>query len=96
MRGTVWWGIIGSASVISARRLEQLRRQVTQQVPTYAFLYRTASPPSEALVARARILALTIDPADVDDDLIPDYYPKADCKLFLRLAGLLPSNRVGS
>jgi 5-methylcytosine-specific restriction enzyme B len=78
-RGSVWWGRVGS-SPISTTRFQRLDGQLSEEIPTYAFLY------GGSRTVRTRILEITQDPRDVDEELLPDYYEKSDCNLFLRLA----------
>jgi 5-methylcytosine-specific restriction protein B len=78
-RGSVWWGRFGTGKAISAARLRMLREQLSDRTPTYAFLY------GGSRTVRTRILEITDDPDEVDETLLPGYYPKSDCNLFFRL-----------
>lgn len=78
-RGSVWWGRFGG-NPISVKRLHALQEQLSDETPTYAFLYGGSQ------TVRARILQITEDPDEVDERLLPGYYDKADCTIFFRLS----------
>lgn len=78
-RGSVWWGRFGG-NPISVKRLHALQEQLSDDTPTYAFLYGGSQ------TVRARILQITEDPDEVDEQLVPDYYDKRDCTIFFRLS----------
>jgi 5-methylcytosine-specific restriction enzyme B len=79
-RGSVWWGRFSKRGPISARRMTAIREQLARGMPTYAFLY------GEGKAVRTRIQEITEDPAEVDEERLPGYYPKSDCDLFVRLS----------
>jgi len=84
-RGSTWWGRFGEGnSPISAARLEQLREQLGNGVPTSVFLFGGSE------VVRTRLEEITLDRQDVDADRLPGYYPKEKCNLFVRLSGFEP------
>jgi 5-methylcytosine-specific restriction protein B len=88
-KGSVWWGKFGSVNrTIGKHKLQQLRSQLAEGVPTFAFLYGGGT------VTRTRLHELALDPDSVDEDRMPDYYGKEECSMFFRLADFddLPSD----
>jgi len=79
-KGSVWWGKFGTVNrTIGKHKLQQLRSQLADGVPTFAFLYGGGT------VTRTRLQELTLDPEVVDEDRMPDYYGKEECSMFFRL-----------
>ncbi len=78
--GSVWWGRFGVGNAISAKRLQLLQDQLAKGFPTYAFLYGGSQ------TVRTRILEMTQDPSEVDEERLPGYYSKDGCNLFSRLS----------
>lgn len=80
-KGSVWWGKFGtSQSGIGKRRLESITDQLEAGIELSAFLYGGGE------LFRTRLLEITTDPDAVDADLLPGYYEKSACNLFVRLA----------
>lgn len=79
--GSVWWGAFGAPGSpgLSDHNLQTLVSQLAANRQTYAFLYGGDS------LWQTQLRQISVDPADVDDRLLPDYYKKAECKLFVRI-----------
>lgn len=80
--GSVWWGRVAGPDTnrIAARRLEDLQHQISEGLPTYAFLHRRGA------TWRTSILEVTEDASAVaGDNRIPDYYTPDQCNFFVRL-----------
>ena len=67
--GDVWWGKFGRG--ISDSRFAQIKNQIDQGIPTYAYLFEN-SPFDGAFVAQINDIAN--DYFDTNSDLIPSYY----------------------
>lgn len=83
--GSVWWGKFGDPerTSFSAGNLERLRQQISAGTPTHVYLHRAGS------TWRARLLEVTINPAEVDEDLLPSYYSKdGSSNLFVHISGM--------
>jgi 5-methylcytosine-specific restriction protein B len=80
-KGAVWWGKFGNpgTTAISDARLTAVRRQLQDGVETHCYLYRKGE------VWRTHLEDITADPAQVEDALLPGYYEKSLCNLFVRL-----------
>ncbi len=79
-KGSVWWGKFGSSeSAIAKKQLDTINAQLEADVDTCAFLYGGGE------LFRTRLQEITTDPEGVDADLLPGYYEKSDCNLFVRL-----------
>lgn len=80
--GSVWWGKFGSGerAALSVKNLSKIRDQIASEEPTFAILYR----PGE--VWTTKLLEITTDPDVVDDSLLPSYYTKDECELFVRIS----------
>ena len=83
-RGRVWWGLLGDARP-SVQRLRELRLELEGGADLLAYLYETGSARAEGRSTRARVLEITTDAAEVTDNLLPTYYSKSECALFLLL-----------
>ncbi len=87
-RGSVWWGKFGSSQrAIAEKQLDTINAQLEAGVDTCAFLYGGGE------LFRTRLEEITTDPDRVDTNLLPGYYEKSECNLFVRLGGFeeLPS-----
>ncbi len=84
--GSVWWGRFGTTASpgMGAGHLADLRHQLEDEVPTYAFLYRRGE------IWRTTLLEISNDASDVDSERLPTYYRADECNLF---AGSLISFR---
>jgi len=67
--GDAWWGKFGKG--ISDSRFKQIKNQIDQGIPTYAYLFEN-SPFDAAFVAQIKDIAK--DYFDTKSDLIPSYY----------------------
>jgi AAA+ ATPase superfamily predicted ATPase len=80
-KGSVWWGKFGNVNrTIGKHKLQQLRSQLAEGIPTFAFLYGGGT------VTKTRLLEVALDPDRVDEDRLPGYYGKSECSMFFRLA----------
>lgn len=83
-RGAVWWGRVTEdprRTGMSARRLGILERQLDRGEETHVFLQGRES------TWRTRLREITLDEADVDSNLVPDYYdPKTAHNLWVKLS----------
>ncbi len=81
-RGSVWWGIFGNRdrTPLSQNKIDRMRRQLAEAVPTSSFFYGGGA------VWRADLLEVADDPDQVDGGLLPGYYSKNDCRLFVRVS----------
>jgi MoxR-like ATPase len=83
-RGAVWWGRMAKDAGrrgLSREKLETFRRQRDQEQETLVFLHGSAS------TWRTRLLDITLDEDDVEQDLVPDYYePETNHSLWVKLA----------
>ena len=80
--GSVWWGRFSGAesSRVPAKRIEDLREQIRNGFPTYAFLHRRGE------TWRTSILEVTDDVDHVSGDgRRPDYYSPEQCNFFVRV-----------
>jgi 5-methylcytosine-specific restriction protein B len=87
-KGSVWWGKFGSSeSAIAKKQLDTINAQLEAGVDTCAFLFGGGE------LFRTRLREITTDPEGVDASLLPGYYQKSDCNLFVRLGDFeeLPS-----
>lgn len=80
--GSVWWGKLGNPETSGMReeKLNQLRKQLSSETDTYAFLYRRGE------VWRTRLLEITTDPSEVDHGLRPQEFAQTQCHLYARLS----------
>jgi MoxR-like ATPase len=82
-RGAVWWGRVTKDPTkrgLSEARLETFRRQLERGEETLVFL-------RGATTWRTRLLDLTLDEAEVDPELVPDYYdPETPHNLWVKIA----------
>jgi hypothetical protein len=80
--GSVWWGKLGSRAraALSRQNVGRLRAQLAAGTPTSIILYR----PGE--VWRTRLEAITPNPAEVEDSLLPSHYTKDECEVFVRIS----------
>jgi 5-methylcytosine-specific restriction enzyme B len=79
-KGSVWWGKFGSSeSAIAKKQLDTINAQLEADIDTCAFLFGGGE------LFRTRLQEITTDPERVDTDLLPGYYEKSDCNLFVRL-----------
>jgi MoxR-like ATPase len=69
-RGAVWWGRVGKpgSTGLANDWLEKLRGQLARGSATHVFLHGAAS------TWRTRLLAITLDRSEVEDEFIPSYY----------------------
>lgn len=80
--GSVWWGRFSGpeSSRVPAKRIEDLREQMRNGFPTYAFLHRRGE------TWRTSILEVTDDVDQVTHEgRRPDYYSPQQCNFFVRL-----------
>ena len=88
VKGSVWWGKFGSSeSAIAKKQLDTINAQLEADIDTCAFLFGGGE------LFRTRLREITTDPEGVDTDLLPGYYEKSECNLFVRLGDFeeLPS-----
>jgi hypothetical protein len=79
--GSVWWGRFGhSDGPVGETKLDQLKQQLAKGKDTFVFLYGGGE------TVRTRLEAITHLHEEVDEDLVPTYYKKSDCDLFVRLS----------
>jgi MoxR-like ATPase len=69
-KGAVWWGRVSKPGVtgLAADRLEKLKAQLQRGSLTNVFLHSSLS------TWRTRLIAITTDGAQVEDDFVPSYY----------------------
>jgi MoxR-like ATPase len=70
-RGAVWWGRVSKDSGVTGLAqewLHRLREQLARGSETFVFLHGGPS------TWRTRLLDVTLDEAEIDSDLVPDYY----------------------
>lgn len=83
-RGAVWWGRVTKDPTrrgLSQRALDRFRRQLERGEETLVFLHGNGS------TWRTRLLDLTLDEAEVDQALVPDYYdPTTPHSLWVKIA----------
>lgn len=82
-RGAVWWGRVSKPGTtgLAADRIERIRQQLQQGSVTNVYLHSSAS------TWRTRLLAITTDPSEVEEALVPDYYnPATHHSLWVKLA----------
>ena len=81
-QGSVWWGRFGTVASpgMGAGHLADLRHQLEDEVPTYAFLYRRGE------IWRTKLLEISNDASAVDVGRLPTYYRADECNLFARLS----------
>jgi hypothetical protein len=87
-KGSVWWGKFGSSeSPIAKKQLDMINAQLEAGVDTCAFLFGGGE------LFRTSLREITTDPERVDADLLPGYYEKSECNLFVRIGDFeeLPS-----
>ncbi len=71
-QGSVWWGNFTKRDRrLGADRLAEFRDQLSKDVPTYAFLYKTGPHPE---LHRAVVHDITNDRAETDAPRVPPYY----------------------
>jgi 5-methylcytosine-specific restriction protein B len=59
--------------------MDRLRRQLAETVPTTCFFYGGGT------LWRTALAGIVEDPEQVDESLVPSYYSKNDCRLFVRV-----------
>ncbi|WP_133148044.1 MrcB family domain-containing protein [Mycobacterium lehmannii] len=80
--GSVWWGRFAGAdsSRIPQKRMDDLREQIENGYPTYAFLHRRGE------IWRTSLLEVTDDESHVSgDSRFPGYYSPQQCNFFVRI-----------
>jgi MoxR-like ATPase len=82
--GAVWWGRVSKpgATGLAENWLTKFRSQLEQGSKTTVFLYSSAG------VWRTELFDITLEEADIDSELVPDYYdPDQHHSLWVKLAG---------
>ena len=80
-KGSVWWGKYGGGNKgLSTKRIDQIRRQVSSGLPTYAFLYGGGE------AWRTTIEDVANDLPETERDRLPDYYSADDCSFFVKMS----------
>lgn len=81
--GAVWWGRFTKNPLrrgLSEKSLDAFRQQLERGEETFVFLHG-------ATTWRTRLLDITLDEEDVDQELVPDYYdPETAHNLWVKLA----------
>lgn len=81
--GSVWWGAFRAAdspAPMSTETLSTIRDQLNRGMTTHAYLYGGSE------LWRCQLEEITLDETEVDEERLPSYYTKADCRLFARLS----------
>ena len=82
-RGAVWWRRVSKSSSVTGLAdewLTKLREQIDRGSETFVFLH------AKSATWRTRLLDITVDDEDVDQDLVPDYYdPDTPHTLWVKL-----------
>jgi MoxR-like ATPase len=82
--GAVWWGRVAkdpSKRGMSERKLKEFADQLARGEETLVFLHGNGS------TWRTRLLAITLDEADVEQELVPPYYdPATHHSLWVKIA----------
>lgn len=88
--GATWWGRVNT---ISLEKVELLKRQIADKVPTYAFLYATAVPKSihedGNLWYIARVKDIYVG-TPVNKELIPEYYREVELAIAFLIEDIKP------
>jgi MoxR-like ATPase len=80
--GAVWWGRVSKPGTtgLAADRIDRIRQQLQQGSLTNVYLHSGAS------TWRTRLLAITTDPSEIEETLVPDYYePETHHSLWVKL-----------
>ncbi len=85
-QGAVWWGKFGDpdSTGMSQAKLDTLRAQLDDGVPTFCYLYRRGE------VWRTQLHGITASPEEVDADRMAGYYGLDDCNLFALISDFEP------
>jgi len=82
-RGAVWWRRVSKSSSVTGLAEEwmsKLREQIDRGSETFVFLH------AKSATWRTRLLDITVDDDDVDQNLVPDYYdPDTPHTLWVKL-----------
>jgi hypothetical protein len=79
-KGSVWWAKLSQApNPLTAAKMSALQNQLERGVPTWAFLYGGGE------LYRTRLEEVTMDPDEVDEARLPEYFEKSDAALFARV-----------
>lgn len=90
--GSSWWGCDtdGETKSIDSKRVDQLSWQLSREVGTNAYLFRTGDDALQAEVWRARVLAVTQEVSEIDLSHRPAGMSTDAAWLFLELTGFEP------
>lgn len=93
--GSTWWGCDtdGDTKSIDVKRLDQVNWQLSEAIPTHAYLFRTGDEPSRAEVWRAELLAITREASEIDQSHRPPLMSTEAAWLFIELASFEPLPR---
>ena len=88
--GKVWWG---RTSGMNRERVEAIKHQISEGIPTYAFLFCIFVPkkvhPDTNLWYRAKVLDLRLGKPE-STELIPEYYRDRDLEFYCLITDIEP------